>query len=209
MVGILELTFPSKSDTFSFATALVGVLAFNPAEGGPLPDALLPVVTLGLGAVLAVTSDARGLTVAVEGVGEVTVGAFLARAAVDSFCTVLLVVAEVVGFVAVDAARGLVGAFAAVEPPALGAREARLEAVVVLVLKEDLSVVGTRLPPTAEDAPEGGSLVLELFVLPKVDPLAGAFEELGLIGAFVPAAEADGLAELPLVPNVPEVSTCK
>jgi hypothetical protein len=83
-----------------------------------------------------------------------------------------------------------------------------LEAVVVLVLNEDLSVVGTRFPPTAEDAPEGGSLVLELFVLPKVDPLAGVFEELGLTGAFVPAADADGLAEVPLAPNVPEVSTC-
>jgi len=209
MVGMLKLTFPSKSDTFSIATALVGVFAFNPAEGGPLPDALLPVAMLGLGAVLAAASDARGLTVAVEGVGEVTVGAFLAGAAVDSFCTVLLVVAEVVGFVLVDAARGLVGAFAAVEALALGAREARLEAVVVLVLKEDLSAVGMRLPPTAEDAPEGGSLVLELFVLPKPDPLAGAVEELGFTGAFVPAADADGLAEPPLVPNAPEVSTCK
>jgi len=164
---------------------------------------------LGLGAVLAAASDARGLTVAVEGVGEVTVGAFLAGASVDSFCTVLVVVAEVVGFVVVDAARGLVGAFTAVEPLALGAREARLEAVAVLVLKEDLSVVGTRFPPTADDAPEGGSLVFELFVLPTVDPLAGVVEELDLTGAFVPAADADGLAELPLVPNVPEVSTCK
>lgn len=206
---MLELTFPSKSETFSFATALVGVFAFNPAEGGPLPGPLLPVAMLGLGAVLAAASDARGLTVAVEGVGEVTLGAFLAGAAVDSFCTVLLAVAEVVGFVLVDAVRGLVGAFAVVEPLALGTREARFEAVAVFVLNEDLSVVGTRFPPTAEDAPEGGSLVLELFVLLTVDPLAGALEELDLTGAFVPAADADGLAELPLVPNVPEVSTCK
>jgi hypothetical protein len=66
MVEMLELTFPSKSDTFSFATALEGDFAFNPAEGGPLPDALLPVIILDLGALLAAASDTRGLIVAVE-----------------------------------------------------------------------------------------------------------------------------------------------
>jgi hypothetical protein len=198
LVEMIELTFPSKSDTFSLAAALIGVFVFNPADGGPLPGALLPVAMLGLGAVLAGASDTRGFTVPPEGVGEVTVGTFLVGAAAGSLVTVLLVVTGVVGFVDVDVARGLVRGFAAVEPLALGTREARLEVVAV-----DLSVVGTRFPPTAEDAPEGGSLVPDVFVLPTADELAGAFEELGLPEAFVPPADVDGLAGAPLAPNIP------
>ena len=169
------------------------------------------MVMLGLGAVLAGASDARGFTVAVEGVGDVTAGAFLTGAGpdeADSLDAALLVVA---GFAVVDVARGLVGLFVMVEPLAPMVRDARLDADAdaVLVLSDDLSVVGTRFPPTADDAPDGGSLLLELFVLAAVDPPAGVVDELDFTGPFVALVEVDGLPAAPLAPNVPEPGTCE
>ena len=140
----------------------MGVLVLRPAERGPFVGALLPVATLTLGAVRTGASDGRGLAVPLEdGVGEVTVGGFLVapvEGAVASLDAILPVVVDETGFVAVDAANGLAAGFTEVVPLVLGAREARLEAVLVLPTA-DLSVIETRFPPTVDDCADGMSLL--------------------------------------------------
>lgn len=124
----------------------------RPAEGGPFADGLLPVAILGLGP-LAGASDARG-RVPVEGVGEVTVwgrlAALVAGGAV-SFGRALPAAVDVAAFVVVDATGGLTAGFAEVVPPVLGAREARLEAVVLVIPSAALSLIETRFPPTVDE----------------------------------------------------------